>query len=94
VEAVELRFVGEIGGTRGSDVAVGAGGEAAWRVASGVTLAGRVGVRSTQAGDEGSAFAFGGALAGERVAIDYAYRGYGALGGAHRVGVSWRGRQR
>jgi hypothetical protein len=94
VDAVELRFVVEIGGTRGSDVAAGAGGEAAWRVASGVTLAGRVGVRSSQAGDEGSPFAIGGALSGERVAIDYAYRGYGALGGAHRVGVSWRGRQR
>lgn len=94
VDAVELQLVGEVGGVRGSDIAAGAGGEAAWRVAPGVTLAGRIGVRSTEAGDAGSPLAIGGALSGERVAISYAYRGYGALGGAHRVGVSWRERGR
>jgi hypothetical protein len=94
LDAVELHLVGEVGSVRGSAIAAGAGGEAAWRVGRGLMLAGQVGLRSREAGDTGSPLAIGGSLAGGRVAISYAYRGYGALGGAHRVGVSWRATER
>jgi hypothetical protein len=37
--------------------------------------------------DLGSSLTFGGGLEGERMSISYGYRGYGALGGTHRVGI-------
>ena len=87
ISAVDVRVVAEVSDARQSNVVTAAGGEVAWRLTSDVSLAGRLGVRSVPDGDEGSPLTIGGALSGGRVGLSYAYRGYGALGGVHRVGV-------
>ena len=61
----------------------------AWRLGKGLALAGRAGARTRSRGDAGSRFSLGGALRTDRVALAYAYRGFGALGGVHRVGVDF-----
>ena len=85
--SVELRAVGELLGVRDARLSAAAGAEALWRVGKGMALAARIGLRSMP--DEGlaSPLTFGGGLEGERMSISYGYRGYGALGGAHRVGI-------
>lgn len=91
--SVEIRAVGELLGVRDAQLSPAAGGEAVWRVAKGMALAGRVGMRSVPGDDLGSSLTFGGGLEGERMSISYGYRGYGALGGAHRVGVVFGNRE-
>jgi hypothetical protein len=83
----DLRVVAEVSDGRGSELVAAGGGEIAWGLTPNLDLAGRVGVRAVPDGDEGSPLTFGGALSGERIGLSYAYRGYGALGGVHRVGV-------
>jgi hypothetical protein len=85
--AVELRAVGELLGVRDAHLSAAAGGEAVWRAAKGMAVAGRVGMRSVAGDDLGSSLTVGGGLEGERMSISYGYRGYGALGGTHRVGI-------
>lgn len=92
ISGVDVRLVAELRDGRGSPGALAAGGEVAWRATPGLRLAGRLGVRSVPRGDEGSPLTLGGALLGERVSLSYAYRGYGALGGVHRVGFGYRRR--
>ncbi len=85
--SVELRAVGELLGVREARLSAAAGAEAVWHAGKGMAVAGRMGLRSVPDEDLGSSLTFGGGLEGERMSISYAYRGYGALGGAHRVGV-------
>jgi len=66
-----------------------AGGvEGWWRPRGDVRVAGRAGA---VAGDEsaGDPIAVGGSLAARGLALDYAYRGFDALGATHRVAVRW-----
>jgi hypothetical protein len=73
----------------GGRVVPGAGVEAAYWPVPGRTFVGRAGVRRGDAG-EPTVFTFGGGLAWDRFSVDYAYRGLGAAGAAHSVGITWR----
>ena len=87
ISGADLQVVAEVSDGRGSKLVAAGGGEIAWILTPNLALAGRFGVRAVPEGDEGSPLTLGGALSGERVGLSYAYRGYGALGGVHRVGV-------
>lgn len=59
-------------------------------VTSGVGLVGRVGYATKAAVTDASHFSFGGGVVLGRLAMDYAFQGYEALGGGtHRVGLRW-----
>ena len=59
-------------------------------VRSGVGLVGRVGYATRAAVTDASHFTFGGGVVLSRLAMDYAFQGYAALGGGtHRVGLRW-----
>jgi hypothetical protein len=73
----------------GGRVVPGAGVEVAYWPVAGRTFVGRVGVRRGDTG-EPTVFTFGGGLAWDRFSVDYAYRGLGGEGAAHRVGITWR----
>jgi hypothetical protein len=76
---------------RSGDVLPRAGAEVNWRTANGITLVARGGVQGRASDALLSAYTFGAGIAGGHVALDYAYQGMGALGGAaHRVGVRFQ----
>jgi hypothetical protein len=59
-------------------------------VTSGVGLIGRVGYATRAAVTDASPFTVGGGVVLGRLAMDYAFQGYDALGGGtHRVGLRW-----
>jgi len=59
-------------------------------VTSGVGLVARVGYATHAAVTDASHFTFGGGVVLGRLAMDYAFQGYDALGGGtHRVGLRW-----
>ena len=59
-------------------------------VTSGVGLAARVGYSTRPAVTDASRWTFGGGIVLGRLALDYAFQGYDALGGGtHRVGIRW-----
>lgn len=59
-------------------------------VTSGVGLTGRVGYSTRPTVTDASRWTFGGGIVLGRLALDYAFQGYDALGGGtHRVGIRW-----
>lgn len=59
-------------------------------VTGGVGLVGRVGYATRPAVTDASRFTFGGGIVLGRLAMDYAFQAYDALGGGtHRVGLRW-----
>jgi hypothetical protein len=59
-------------------------------VTSGVGLVGRIGYATRPAVTDASHFSFGGGVVLGRLAMDYAFQAYDALGGGtHRVGLRW-----
>lgn len=59
-------------------------------VTGGVGLVGRLGYRTRAAVTDASHFSVGGGVVLGRLAMDYAFQGYEALGGGtHRVGLRW-----
>lgn len=59
-------------------------------VTGGVGLVGRVGYATRPAVTDASRFTFGGGIVLSRLAVDYAFQAYDALGGGtHRVGLRW-----
>jgi hypothetical protein len=59
-------------------------------VTGGVGLVGRVGYATRAAVSDASRFSFGGGIVLGRLAMDYAFQAYDALGGGtHRVGLRW-----
>jgi len=80
----------EVGGLGTGTARVSGGGELTWRVPGSVTLAGRVGASPRRVGDDAAPLALGGSLLSRRLAVDYAFQAYDAVGGAtHRLGVRW-----
>jgi len=59
-------------------------------VTSGVGLAARIGYSTRPTVTDASRWTFGGGIVLGRLALDYAFQGYDALGGGtHRVGIRW-----
>ena len=59
-------------------------------VTGGVGLVGRVGYSTRPTVTDASRFTFGGGIVLSRLALDYAFQAYDALGGGtHRVGIRW-----
>ena len=65
------------------------GGEIAYWPVRGRTFTGWVGVRRVEEGPADEV-TFGAAFHGDALGIEYAYQSFDSLGGAHRVGISWR----
>jgi hypothetical protein len=76
----------------GTGAARAAGGaEVTWQAPGVLMLAGRVGATARRPGDDAGPLSVGGSLLARRIALDYAYEPYDALGGGtHRLGVQWR----
>jgi hypothetical protein len=72
------------------DFFAGGGLEVSWWPVVGRTFSARIGGASTGAGAAASPLTVGAGFTGDRIALDYAFRSYGALGDAHLVGVRWR----
>jgi hypothetical protein len=65
------------------------GGEIAWWPIRGRTFTGWIGVRRVEDGPADEV-TFGAAFHGDAFGVEYAYQGFDSLGGAHRLGISWR----
>lgn len=75
---------------RGGDFLPSGGAELSWRAVNGIALLARVGVPAQPSGSAAGSVAFGGGIAAEHLAIDYAFQQMNTLGGAtHRIGVRW-----
>ena len=91
VGALALQATAEGVKAREGSVLPAGGLEATWRAANGVQVAARVGGAGRADDAAGSALSFGAGVVARTLSLDYAYRGYDAVGGGvHRVGVRWR----
>lgn len=90
VGALALQATAEGVRPREGSVVPAGGLEATWRSRNGIAVAARVGGAGTPEDAAGSALSFGAGIAARTLALDYAYRGYDAIGGSvHRVGIRW-----
>lgn len=78
--------------SHGSEETSGGGGlEVGYWPISGRTFVARIGVRTPPAGSAADPLTLGFAFWGDRLALEWAYQGYGGAGAAtHRFGVRWR----
>ncbi|HVE77406.1 MAG TPA: PorV/PorQ family protein [Gemmatimonadaceae bacterium] len=90
-EALTLLVAADVVRTRGFDPRVAGGAELGWRATPRVSLTARAGFAQAANGGDARGATFGGSVAVGRVALDYGYQGFDALGSAsHRVGVRYR----
>lgn len=90
VGALALQATAEGVKPRQGDVLPAAGLEATWRSRNGVQVAARAGGAGKPEDAAGSTLSFGAGVSARTLSLDYAYRGYDAVGGGvHRVGVRW-----
>lgn len=89
---VQVALAAEYSAVRGAPGRLGGGVEAGVvRPGTGLAALARLGMSSTAGGDFGtSALSVGGALRFRQVTLDYAYQGSEALGGMHRLGITYR----
>ena len=83
-----LLVCGEVQQVVGDGARWAGGVEGSWQSPGRARIVGRLGGVAGDAG-AGDPLAFGGSLVVGGLAIDYAYRGFDALGGTHRVGARW-----
>lgn len=87
--ALALLATAEIQQVAGGRARWAGGAEGTWAPPGRVQLVARVGVVTRDIDGVAEPLSFGGSLLARPLAVDYAYRGFGALGGTHRVAIRW-----
>jgi hypothetical protein len=87
-----FRAVAEYRSVEGEGATALLGGEGTWASVSGWQLSLRGAAASYSVETARAPWAAGGSAARGGWSLDYAYQGFGALGGVHRMGVAWRSR--
>jgi hypothetical protein len=88
--ALDALVAADVGHVARDGLRVAGGTELTWRAAAGIALDARVGVGQRPDGSAASPLSLGGGVRVGRIALDYAYQSFDALGTTHRLGVRWR----